>query len=311
MEQDKTELENLHYDVFVRRLINFLKPRDVKNLCDSSKTLKARCTKNNNLVYRLVAEKYLINYYIEVQKILPYLSTTIWDNKINQYKAHRNIRSQYKNVIDFVVPDIIFEIFAKRMKMTLKQLEQFFFTNETISSFTEADFTCPLSYHFGVTIEESEHKNYLLLMNGKGGKIPVIIENDIPILIDNSVKCIGELKPYPKFESNRRFLINGIILQTKFSTEVMNNIKILSTLLVGATIKFFKNDFEVNRNGFISEFKTENKIFMKAEYLNESYDVLNVQNKYPLLIIGVSNKSMKMEVPIQGKLTMNGEVYWS
>lgn len=213
---EKSYLQSLPYDVFLEHIIKRLEPHDVYFLCKSSNVLKEKCNERNGLLYKRILEKYGIISYVPYNPILPYLSTTMWDDNVTlaRFKHHYKwIKYKSADRMDFVIPDLAIGAFLIRLKksynVTMDQVLEFIFDKYRLS---------PMNYHLNVSIErENQHDNTKYITNITKQikyssfvvKEETINGNLIPVLLDNTINIIGSLKP---LNNHRRFLVDGMLL---------------------------------------------------------------------------------------------------
>jgi len=216
---EKSYLQSLPYDVFLEHIIKRLEPYDVYTLCKSSNVLKEKCNERNGLLYKLILEKYGIISYVPYNPILPYVSTTIWDDEVTLIKLERHykrIKYGSSDRMDFVIPDLVIGAFLIRLKksynVTMDQVLEFIFDRDKLG---------PTAYHVNVSIEtenENDKTKYIsdISREIKYSFFPVeertINGNLTPILLNNTINIIGSLKPLNTKPGHRRFLVDGMLL---------------------------------------------------------------------------------------------------
>jgi len=297
---DKSRLQSLPYDIFLNHVVDELKPTDIYNLCKSSDEILAMCDHRNGKLYEIIAKKYLLSNRLPDKEILPYISTTIWDKHMTPIIANSSFRIKYHNTNDFVVPDIVFESYAMKLKIKLEALVTFFFRE-------------PKDYHIGMKYRKSQ-SGIDDIFNSKTSLfvvIPVEFENDKPILIDNKVQIIGELNPYLKFPENKRYLINGIIIPSLLADAWQNYLILQNFIKLNYEIEFEEYGFKVRHNEVTNIFTISNPFYLRDYDSNLTHIIDTIFQDAALIRIYtkilINNKFVTETFTITGKIQMNGK----
>lgn len=316
-------LETLPYDVFSEFIINQLSIEDVSRLCNASKGLQQLCDNRKGILYEKIAKKYLLECYISYKSVLPYLPTEIWDKYMLPVvnKVYRDgsltdfINSNgYATSEDFVVPDIVFQSFAKSTKTSISKVLKFFFGSEN-EGFVGGKYS-PFYSHFGTKIHRN--KNVILkkvdifkLISFDGNNYGTDYSNQNgDIRINDKIKVIGKLKPYPGFE-NTRNLVNGIILGPDDVTLWLRFLILSKFIGPGDEISFTRNSFIVTNSNVEKLFSTSETIdLFNSKYKPNQkwtisdfyYNLETTSLEFEILII---SGKLLANVNIQGKISFN------
>jgi len=311
MKQTYSDLESLPYDIFLNILIQKLNPQDLVNLCSSSDELQAKCDHRDGQVYKLFAQKYLLESNVPYKTILPYLSTEIWDKYTRPIMANGNFRQKYNGKIDFVVPDIIFKAYANKLGIKPEKFLIFFFEG-AVGGRAKS----PVTFHLSLTINNNKVIGDNMSVSDR---YSVDVVDNVPSLIDGKINVLGKLKSHPRFPTNSRYLINGIILPRGLIEIWQNYLRLSELIEPGDSIIFretsftvtndtqnpnrmhMKNVFKVSEDIDLSKYTIGIKYLFTHIWYNDYYFTIRIKSKFD---------NNELEMKIKGNITVNGEPLW-